>query len=65
MRGRIDPEEGLNLDSQNAQLMFGWFVLGIIAPVLFPDRHGFPFNMANGAHGVGLAAGLLLGLLRL
>ncbi len=65
MKGQVHPEQGLGLDTQNAQWMFGWFLLGIIAPLLFPDQHGFPFNMANLAHGIGLATGLLFGLLKL
>ncbi len=65
MKGQLAPEEGLGLDRQNAQLMFGWFLLGIIAPLVMPEGRGFPFNMANGAHGVGLASGLLFGLLRI
>ena len=64
MKGRVAPEEGLGLDNQNAQLMFGWFLLGILAPVLFPEGSGEVFRMANYAHGVGLASGLVLGLLR-
>ncbi len=65
MKGQLAPEEGLGLDRQNAQLMFGWFLLGIIAPLVIPDGRGFPFNMANAAHGVGLASGLVFALLRL
>ena len=64
IKGHVSPDEGLGLDNQNAQLMFGWFLLGIFAPVLFPGQQGFPFNMANMAHGVGLLAGLVFGLLR-
>ena len=65
MKGQLAPDEGLGLDRQNAQLMFGWFMLGIIAPLVMPEGRGFPFNMANAAHGVGLASGLMFGLLRL
>jgi len=64
IKGQVAPDEGLGLDRQNAQLMFAWFLLGIFGPVLFPDGQGFPFNMANMAHGVGLLAGLVFGLLR-
>ena len=64
MRGRVAPEEGLGLDARNAQLMFGWLLLGFFAPVLFPEGQGDVFRMANYAHGVGLASGLALGLLR-
>lgn len=65
IKGRVAPDEGLELDRQNAQWVFGWFLLGIIAPVLYPEGQGFPFNMANVCHGVGLASGILLGLLRI
>ena len=64
IKGQIAPDEGLGLDRQNAQWVFGWFLLGVIAPVLYPEGQGFPFNMANVCHGVGLAAGIVLGLLR-
>ena len=64
IKGQVAPDEGLALDRQNAQWVFGWFLLGIIAPVLYPEGQGFPFNMANVCHGVGLASGLALGLLR-
>lgn len=64
MRGRVAPEEGIGLDARNAQLMFGWLLLGFLAPVLFPGGQGDIFRMANYAHGVGLASGLALGLSR-
>ena len=65
IKGQTEPEQGLNLDRRNAELMFAWFLLGVFAPMLYPGREGFPFNMANVAHGVGLLAGMALGLLRL
>lgn len=65
MKGQVAPEQGLGLSNQNAQWMVGWLLIGIIAPILFPSQHGFPFNMANLAHGVGLGAGLVLAWLRL
>ena len=47
--------------------MLAWFLLGIVAGDV---RHArtprcCPYNMANVAHGVGLASGMVLGLLRL
>ena len=47
--------------------MIAWFLLGIIAPMTAGPNppHSFPYNMANVAHGVGLASGIFLGLLRL
>jgi GlpG protein len=63
-KGHTDLEDGLSLDQRNVNLMLGWFLLGILAPMAFPESHGFPFNMANVAHGVGLIVGVLFGLLR-
>lgn len=65
VKGQVAPEQGLSLDRRNAELMFVWFLLGVFAPVLFPGNQGFPFNMANVAHGVGLLAGMALAALRL
>ncbi len=66
IKGHTDPEDGLALGQQQANWMLAWFLLGIIAPMSVPKdmQHGFPFNMANVAHGVGLLTGVVFGLLR-
>jgi GlpG protein len=66
IKGHTDPEDGLSLDQRSVNWMIGWFLLGIIAPMTAgPDPPSvFPYNMANAAHGVGLAAGVAFGLLR-
>lgn len=65
IKGQVAPGQGLGLDSRNAQYMFIWFLVGVLAPLANPEGTGFPYNMANFAHGIGLLAGLVLGLLRL
>jgi GlpG protein len=67
VKGQADPEDGLSLDQRTANWMIAWFLLGIIAPMTAGANHphGFPYNMANVAHGVGLASGMLFGILRL
>jgi GlpG protein len=65
IKGHSDPEDGLALDERNVRWMLGWFLLGIIAPLTRADPPPiFPYNMANVAHGVGLAVGMGFGLLR-
>ena len=64
IKGQIAPEERLSLSNRNAQLFIAWFILGIVAPRLDPDGQSLFFHMANTAHGVGLASGVLLALLR-
>jgi GlpG protein len=54
IKGHTDPTDGLSLDQRNVNLMLGWFLLGIVAPL----------HMANVAHGVGLGVGMVFGLLR-
>jgi GlpG protein len=52
MKGRFDPGSGLGIDSTSAAIMLGWFVLcltGLVGPI------------ANVAHAVGLAGGMLVG----
>lgn len=53
-RGRLEPTSGLYLRSDIAFWMMGWFVLCAIGAIP---------NVANWAHGVGLAVGALLGAL--
>ena len=68
IKGHTDPGDGLSLDQRSVNWMLGWFLLGIIAPMTAqtnPPPTGFPYNMANAAHGVGLAVGMAFGLLRL
>ena len=60
-------EEGVRERSVN--WMLGWFLLGIIAPLTVSQGSpqflpSFCYNMANVAHGVGLAVGVIFGLLR-
>jgi GlpG protein len=53
MKTIYHPMDGLYIDSRNVNLMLLWFVLcltGLVGPI------------ANGAHGVGLVVGILLGL---
>jgi GlpG protein len=65
IKGHTDPEDGLFLPERSVNWMIGWFLLGIIAPMTpGSDPHVFPYNMANIAHGVGLAVGMVFGLLR-
>jgi GlpG protein len=56
MKGRNQPEEGMILDPRSVRIMLFWLLLGFV-PVL-------PFQMANGAHVVGLIVGVLFGLAR-
>jgi GlpG protein len=66
VKGHADPDDHLSLDQQSVNWMLGWFLLGIIAPILAGPNppSGFPYNMANVAHGVGLAVGMLFGIMR-
>jgi len=68
VKGHTDPADGLRLSERSVQWMLGWFLLGIIAPLTVvsenPASLGFPYNMANVAHGVGLGVGMVFGLLR-
>jgi GlpG protein len=53
MKSKYEPELGLMMPPQNVYIMLGWFVLclvGAVGPV------------ANTAHGVGMLAGMLIGL---
>lgn len=52
VRGRLEPTSGLYLRNDVAVWMIGWFVLCAVGAIS---------NVANWAHGVGLAAGALLG----
>ncbi len=68
IKGHVDPGDGLSLDDRSVRWMIGWFLLGIIAPMTATagtPHDAFPYNMANVAHGVGLASGMLFGLLKL
>jgi GlpG protein len=66
VKGHHDPDDGLSLDQRSMTYILGWFLLGIAFAELGPPGvHEFPYNMANVAHGVGLASGMALGLLRL
>jgi GlpG protein len=66
IKGYTDPDDHLSLDQRSANWMVAWFLLGIIAPLTATQGtpHVFPYNMANVAHGVGLATGIVFGLLR-
>jgi GlpG protein len=52
MRGKFDPASGLRLIPSNIVMMLGWFVLCVIGVIP---------RMANGAHGFGLAIGMIWG----
>jgi rhomboid protease GlpG len=54
VRGRMEPASGLFVRPDVAFWMFGWFVLCLT---------GLVGNVANWAHGVGLAVGAVLGYL--
>jgi GlpG protein len=54
MKGRIEPEHGMILHPNSVRIMLLWLLVGFT---------GF-FNMANGAHLVGLIVGVLFGLAR-
>jgi GlpG protein len=66
VKGNIDPEDHLSLSPRSVNWMVAWFLLGILAPLgAGPDTpHVFPYNMANVAHGVGLASGMVFGILK-
>jgi GlpG protein len=71
IKGHTDPEDGLSLDQRSANLMILWFLLGIVAQATEMQNPGSPrilpgmfYNMANVAHGVGLAGGMVFGLMR-
>ena len=64
VKGQVQPEDGLSLDNRSFNNMLVWFAAGIVLPLLMPGSRGFPFNMANIAHGAGIAVGVLFGLLR-
>jgi len=52
MRGKLDPASGLRLHPANVVIMVGWFFLCLF--------HVIP-HVANSAHGVGLAVGMIWG----
>jgi GlpG protein len=54
MRGKLDPASGLRLHPTNVVLMVGWFFLCLLNLPIMPD-------VANMAHGVGLAMGMIWG----
>jgi len=54
MRGRFDPASGLFLHSSTVTMAVVWFFLCLV---------GFIPNVANAAHGVGFAVGILWGYL--
>ena len=64
IKGQVAPQEGLGLNDRTARWFYIWFLLGIIAPIAYPQGQGMIFRMGNMAHGVGLLTGLVLGLLR-
>jgi GlpG protein len=52
MRGKFDPASGLRLIPSNIVMMLGWFVLCVVGVIPY---------VANGAHGFGMAAGMVWG----
>ena len=65
VKGHADPEDGLALDPRNAALMIVWLLLGVIASrVDSGEMLKTVPRMANLAHGVGLAVGMLFGAVR-
>jgi len=52
MRGKLDPASGLRLNKPDIVMMVGWFFLCLI---------GIIPHVANGAHGFGLALGMIWG----
>ncbi len=64
VKGQVQPEDGLSLDNRSFNNLLLWFMAGIVLHLAMPEARGFPYNMANIAHGVGLATGILFGLLR-
>lgn len=67
-KGYADPDDGLSLHPQMATMMVAWFLFCILSsadPVPGgPDPAAGTVAFANVAHGVGLAVGILFGLLR-
>jgi rhomboid protease GlpG len=63
-KGHYDPDDHLSLDQQSVNWMLAWLLLGIIAPLMPNHPDGFPFNMANAAHVIGLAVGMFFGIIR-
>lgn len=54
MRGKFDPASGLRLHPTTVIMMVGWFILCVLNLPIMP-------NIANTAHGVGLAMGMVWG----
>lgn len=52
MKSRFDPGAGLHVDSMTVMMLIGWFFLCLF---------GLIGNIANWAHGVGLAVGIVIG----
>ncbi|WP_435010170.1 rhomboid family intramembrane serine protease [Tundrisphaera lichenicola] len=66
VKGHVDPGDGLSLDPRSTNWMLGWLALGFIAAEFAPQgAQGFPYNMANIAHAVGIVSGMIIGALRL
>jgi len=64
-KGYADPEDGLSLHPNTAFLMIAWFLFGIVGKMdVPPDSSQAPVAFANVCHGVGLAVGIVFGLLR-
>ena len=55
LRGKFDPGSGLYLHSSTVTMMIIWFFICLSGLL--------PFNVANTAHGVGLAMGMAWGYL--
>jgi GlpG protein len=55
MKGEVQPEQGLSIDSRNTTIMIAW---------LFICMTGAVGNVANAAHVGGLVAGAVFGLMR-
>jgi GlpG protein len=53
MKGRLEPQEGMILHPSSVRIMLFWLLICIA---------GFQRNVANAAHVVGLAAGIVCGL---
>lgn len=56
MKGQHEPEQGMILHPSTVQTMLFWLVLCMM---------GFVGNVANAAHVVGVAVGIICGLARL
>ncbi len=54
--GMVAPQRGLQIDRNTALILVGWLLLGVLM-----DQPDLGVRMANWAHGVGLAAGVLAG----